>query len=104
MGAYTCQYGYIHKMCRCPTPHTMVCDTPFQHTPPWHKCLVLVQRERTGTLGKHEAHPPHDWWYTSSGGGHQLYDGFVPSDPKGGYDSVEGNVKQWHCPGRQENQ
>jgi len=20
MGAYTCQFGTVHKMCRCPTP------------------------------------------------------------------------------------
>ena len=28
MGAYTCQHGTIHRMCRCMTPHTIVCPTP----------------------------------------------------------------------------
>ena len=28
MGAYTCQFGTVHKMCRCPTPHSIPCPTP----------------------------------------------------------------------------
>lgn len=55
-----------------------------------HKCLVLMRKEKEGTLGKREAHPKHDWWYTSSGGGHQM----------NFYDPTEKNVKKWHCPGR----
>lgn len=61
---------------------------------PVHNCLVLDM----GLLGKHQRHDPHDWWYTSSGGGHQLYDGFVPDHSD--WDTIEKNVKQWHCPGR----
>lgn len=109
MGAYTCQYGVVHKTCRCPTPHTIVCDKPLEHNrvpevepthPPEHVCLVMEMRldGRLPAFGKHEAHPPHDWWYTSYGGGHQLHDDFVPDN--GTWDSREKNVKQWHCPGR----
>jgi hypothetical protein len=28
MGAYTCQYGTVHKRCRCPEPHAIRCPTP----------------------------------------------------------------------------
>lgn len=31
MGAYTCQFGVVHKRCRCQTPHTISCDVPEQH-------------------------------------------------------------------------
>lgn len=31
MAAYTCEYGYVHKMCRCPTPHKIRCDVPNEH-------------------------------------------------------------------------
>lgn len=30
MGAYTCQHGTVHKMCRCPEPHTINCPTPVE--------------------------------------------------------------------------
>lgn len=46
------------------------------------------------------AHGPHDWWYTSSDGGHMLYDDFVPD--KGTWDTMYKHVKQWHCEGRME--
>jgi hypothetical protein len=36
-------------------------------------------------------HGEHDWWYTSSGGGHML-DAYDES-------GLERNQKQWHCPG-----
>lgn len=32
MGAYTCQYGVVHKMCRCPEPHTIQCDKVKEHS------------------------------------------------------------------------
>lgn len=107
MGAYTCEYGIVHKTCRCPTPHAIKCDVPLEHGmpkfeevehSPLYMCLVLRQKLDTGCLGKHEAHPEHDWWYTSKGGGHQLSDEFVPSERD--YDEYEGPVKKWHCPGR----
>lgn len=28
MGAYTCQHGTVHRMCRCPEPHTIACPSP----------------------------------------------------------------------------
>ncbi len=31
MGAYTCQFGFVHKVCRCPTPHTIACDKVAEH-------------------------------------------------------------------------
>ena len=31
MGAYTCEYGVVHKVCRCPTPHTIKCDKVEEH-------------------------------------------------------------------------
>lgn len=111
MGAYTCEYGIVHKTCRCPTPHTIKCDNAAEHAEQFyakireefkpvvgeHICLVLEMkldgRIKPG-LGKHEAHPPHDWWYTSWGGGHQL-----DHEPKPG-DSDYDLVKKWHCPGR----
>jgi hypothetical protein len=33
MGAYTCQFGVVHKMCRCPKPHKISCNTPELHRP-----------------------------------------------------------------------
>jgi len=33
MGAYTCQFGVVHKTCRCPTPHTIACDKVNEHAP-----------------------------------------------------------------------
>lgn len=50
--------------------------------PPTHECLLK---------GLHE---PHDWWYTSSGGGHMLDEEFK-DDPR------EKNVRQLHCPGKE---
>lgn len=70
------------------------------------KCLVLEMREdgRLPALGKHEAHPPHDWWYTSYGGGHQLYKNWKPDGKTyfdgWAYDSLEGYVQRRHCDGR----
>jgi hypothetical protein len=31
MGAYTCEYGVVHKICRCREEHTIKCDRPFVH-------------------------------------------------------------------------
>ena len=33
MGAYTCEFGVVHSMCRCPTPHAIKCDVPEEHRP-----------------------------------------------------------------------
>lgn len=33
MGAFTCEFGVVHKTCRCPTPHTIKCDKPQEHNP-----------------------------------------------------------------------
>lgn len=30
MGAHTCQFGTVHKMCRCPKQHSIVCPTPVE--------------------------------------------------------------------------
>lgn len=48
---------------------------------PEHQCIV----------GERDGHPheAHEWWYTSSGGGHQM----VRDDP------TERSTKQWRCPG-----
>jgi len=50
------------------------------------ECMCLVgHRDR-------KPHEGHTWWYTSSGGGHQL------SSP----DPDEKNLRQWWCPGIKE--
>lgn len=98
MGAYRCEFGIVHKVCRCPTPHTIKCDRPSihareqrakpidaEHAPCWR----IVNED----LGKHELHEPHEFWYTSSGGGH-----YLDQDP--GPDTIERNVRRWICPGR----
>lgn len=80
MGAYTCEYGVVHEVCRCPTPHTIKCDRVVEHKPAENLseavCLIWWN-----------IHEPHDWWYTDEGGGHMVT---VPDKP---------NDKQWHCPG-----
>lgn len=95
MGAYTCEFGVVHKVCRCRTPHTIKCDVPDQHggtlnvagTSDTHApCYRLA----AGKIGKHETHYPHVFWYTSSGGGHYM------DTP----DYTEKDVRQWICPGR----
>jgi hypothetical protein len=58
-------------------------------TLPIHICVV-------GEL-RGQAHDPHDWWYTSRGGGHQQREGWKPDH--NGWDSMEGSAKEWHCPG-----
>jgi hypothetical protein len=60
-----------------------------------HVCLVMTMEDdgRLPAPGKHRAHPAHYWWYTSTGGGHQL-----DYDPKD--DQFLRNVKRWYCPGR----
>lgn len=60
---------------------------------PVHKCLVW----ELGLLGKHANHEPHDWWYTSRGGGHQQMPDWKPDHKD--WDTDEGDAKQWHCPG-----
>lgn len=84
MGAYTCQYGVVHKTCRCPTPHTIACDVPKEHNPaieqevdvtvPYARCPRLKNNE----LGKHENHPSHNWEAEWRRGG----------------------IRKWLCPGR----
>lgn len=32
MGAYTCEFGVVHKMCRCPTQHFVKCDKVEEHS------------------------------------------------------------------------
>lgn len=55
--------------------------------PPEHPCLV------------NSPHGPHNWWYTSYGGGHQMNADFDPvTDPIAA--ACEKNLKQWHCPGK----
>lgn len=61
MGAYTCEFGVVHKVCRCPTPHTIKCDKVEEHKganyvpkhrkepepepePPKPPCVVCVKR------------------------------------------------------------
>lgn len=98
MGAYTCEYGVVHKMCRCPTPHTVKCNVPWKHKPsigPTTRVCMVWEMKKAGVIpmGKHEAHLPHDWWATSSGGGHQMDTAPEPND-------VDYNKStKWHCPG-----
>jgi len=96
MGAYTCEFGKVHKRCRCHKAHTIKCNTPDVHAPNAYadEAVCIVWRKKSdGRLdkGKHEAHPGHYWFYTSEGGGHQLYDEYVSGDEKG--------LKKWWCPG-----
>ena len=57
-----------------------------------YECLV----SRLDLIG---SHAPHDWWYTTYGGGHQLCDGWEPSDLTRGWDETEGYVERYHCLG-----
>lgn len=59
---------------------------------PEHPCLVFT------LYG--EPHEAHEWWYTSWGGGHQMWQGF---DPKVHVEEAarERDLKQWYCPGRE---
>jgi hypothetical protein len=62
------------------------------------ECLVM----KLGLLGKHQKHDPHDWWYTSKGGGHQLPDDYEPDvlvSLRDGWDRTEHWVTRHHCPG-----
>ncbi len=103
MGAYTCEFGIVHKTCRCPTPHTIKCDVAWSHAAlakakqqaPEHTCLVF-EMQMDGRLNKPkhtDTHTPHDWWYTSWGGGHQMDEAPLPGDPD------YNRSKKWHCPG-----
>lgn len=99
MGAYTCEYGVVHKMCRCPKEHTIKCDQPVSHGGTAYvagksKTHAHCYRLAMGLLGKHEAHPSHLFWYTSSDGGH-----YLDTDPTG--DDTLKDVRQWICPGRE---
>lgn len=49
MGAYTCEFGIVHKTCRCPTPHTIKCDNPEEH-----KGVNYVPKHRKETIADHE--------------------------------------------------
>lgn len=95
MGAYTCQFGIVHKTCRCPTQHTIKCDQPEKHGPGQALCLVMQMRlDSRLPTPKHLAfHEPHEWWYTSVGGGHQLYEA-----PEPGSEDF-GRSKKWICLG-----
>lgn len=74
-----------------------------------HYCIVWEMKHdgRMPSLGKHEDHLPHIWWYTSYGGGHQLDHNWVPSGQVNerdntAHDDTEGWVKRWLCPGRKD--
>lgn len=54
MGAWTCQYGTVHKRCRCPQEHKMTCPEPY------------VCRAKRG--GKHRADRPTDSPSLATGG------------------------------------
>lgn len=65
--------------------------------PPLEICIVLrMKQEGRMPYGKHEAHPPHEWWYTSWGGGHQMNS---VSHPERNYDETEGSVWRHYCHG-----
>lgn len=91
MGIHVCQFGVTHKVCRCPETHEIKCNKVSEHQPAVKLCLVMQMRlDGRLYMPKHLAfHEPHDWWYTSWGGGHQL----------AFYDPDEKNVTMWHCPG-----
>lgn len=98
MGAYTCEFGVVHRMCRCPEPHTIKCDVPKDHTekmvermPYHHYGPMPCYRLLNGLVGKHESHPAHDFFYTSSGGGHYM-DKFSLG---------ESDVAKHRCPGNE---
>lgn len=98
MGAYTCEFGVVHKMCRCPKPHTVKCDKPWSHRPSIDattRVCIVWEMKQAGSIpiGKHEAHPAHDWWYDPTGGGHQLNEAPMPGDPD------FWRLTKWHCPG-----
>lgn len=97
MGAYTCEFGVVHKVCRCPTPHTIKCDKPKEHGPETALCLVMEMRlDGRLPMPKHYGvHAPHPWWYTSKGGGHQLDHEPKPDDTDYGF------TKKWWCPGHE---
>lgn len=98
MGAHKCEFGVVHKVCRCPESHTIKCDKAAEHAfaspGPDHNKISPTHapcyRLSTGKIGKHEAHESHVFYYTSSGGGHYLDK----------YDEAEKNVRAWICPGR----
>lgn len=48
MGAYTCEFGVVHKVCRCPTPHTIKCDKVEEH-----KDANYVPKHRKDPVVKH---------------------------------------------------
>lgn len=45
MGHYTCEFGVIHKTCRCPQPHRIKCDKVAEHSgtgyEPKHRAEVV---------------------------------------------------------------
>jgi len=98
MGAYTCEYGVVHKVCRCPTPHTIKCDNVVEHKTKQVERMAYhhlgprpCYRLLSGLVGKHESHPAHDFFYTSAGGGHYM----------DSYDDTEPNVAKHRCPGNE---
>lgn len=60
-----------------------------------HLCLVMEMRlDGRLPMPKHLSyHAPHEWWYTSVCGGHQL-----DSPPQPG-DEDFNRSKKWNCPG-----
>ena len=40
MGAYTCEFGVVHKRCRCREAHTIKCDVPDEHKPETYEYVV----------------------------------------------------------------
>lgn len=96
MGAYTCEYGIVHKVCRCPMPHKIKCDVSWKHKPsigPTTRFCIVWEKKMSGEMpsGKHEAHPAHDWWCTT--GGYQMNKEPMPGD----FDYHRST--KWHCPG-----
>lgn len=69
MGAYTCEFGVVHRMCRCPKPHTIKCDKVDEHGPkpmPLARGPIPCYRLKNGLVGKHEMHLPHRHWPVDS--------------------------------------
>ncbi len=98
MGAYTCEFGIVHKVCRCRTPHTIVCDKVEEYRPNTRLCLVMEMRlDGRITAPKHlKYHLPHQWWYTTEDGGHQIDEKWIAET-----DNFN-RVTRYYCPGQEE--
>lgn len=96
MGAYTCEYGVVHKVCRCRTPHTISCNVPEEHSV--GKVDARPARDRAcyrlrgNLLGKHEVHESHSYWNT--------WQGEVLENPNNLSSGNSIIYPRWICPGR----